>query len=305
MNRSVAIVVHGGVGNSPANADGCMAAAEAGMRLLRAGRDSLEATLAAAVLMEDDERFNAGTGSSLGLDGRTISMDAGLMDTRGRLGAVAALQQVKNPILVAREVADTPHWLLVGEGATAFARVRGFPSYYRVTERAQRGYARVLAALLEKTGGDFPSEWHQFDLERYWNFQTSWQEILNEHGHGTIGAVARDADGHFAVCNSTGGSSPMLYGRVGDSPIMGSGFYAGPAGAVAATGIGEYIVRKLLCRTVYGWLEADTPLAEALERGVRLFAPEIAVGLIAVTAREAGACNNRQMPVAQLTASLP
>jgi beta-aspartyl-peptidase (threonine type) len=296
MPPRLMIAVHGGVGNSPANLDGCEKAAEAGMIRLRAGEDALAGAIAAAVSLEDDGRFNAGSGSSLRMDGVTIEMDAACMDTKGRLGAVAALQRVKNPILVAREVADTPHWLMVGEGAENFARVMGFESYYKVTERSQKIHERVLEALSGGKEYDFQDEWRSFDYKRHWNFNKRWAEVAKTHGSSTIGAVAMDGDGHFAVCGSTGGSSPMLYGRVGDTPIIGCGFYAGSQGAVAATGIGEYIVQHMLCRTVYQWIEAGMPLQEALDHGVALFPKEIDIGLIAVTREGAAAADNRQMP---------
>jgi L-asparaginase/beta-aspartyl-peptidase (threonine type) len=293
----IAIAVHGGVGNSPENLDGCVAAAELGMAELRQGRDALTAACAAAVRLEDDGRFNAGRGSSLRMDGVTIEMDASCMDTRGKLGAVAALQRVKNPILVAREVADTPHWMMVGDGAERFARVMGFPPFYEPTERAHRIHAKVMEALTSDRPYDFQEEWRHFDFKRHWNFQKHWREVIAVHGSSTIGAVALDAEGHFAVASSTGGSSPMLYGRVGDTPIMGCGFYAGPAGAIAATGIGEFIVAKMLARLVYDWFADGMPLEEALRKGVDLFpTEEVDIGLIGVTKAGAAAADNRRMP---------
>ena len=293
----IAIAVHGGVGNSPENLDGCVAAAEAGMAKLRAGEDALSAAVASAVRLEDDGRFNAGRGSSLRMDGETIEMDASCMDTRGRLGAVAALQRVKNPIAVARAVADTPHWLMVGEGAERFARVLGHAPFYEPTERSRRIHEKVLAALAGGSDYDFQEEWRAFDFKANWNFQKRWQDVILAHGTSTIGAVALDAEGHFAVASSTGGSSPMLYGRVGDTPIMGCGFYAGPAGAIAATGIGEFIVAKMLARLVYDWLAEGMPLQEALNKGVALFpTEEVDIGLIGVTKAGAAAADNRQMP---------
>src|SRR5204863_9005046 len=101
-------------------------AAEAARAVLAAGGEALAAALAATVVLEDDPRFNAGTGSNLRLDGRLIEMDASVMASDGRFGAVACVQRVKNPILVAARVMETPHLLLVGEGATAFARRTGF-----------------------------------------------------------------------------------------------------------------------------------------------------------------------------------
>lgn len=292
-----AIAVHGGVGNTPANLDGCIAAAEIGAAKLRDGGDALTAAVAAAVRLEDDGRFNAGKGSSLRMDGETVEMDAACMDTRGKLGAVAALQRCQNAILVAREVADTPHWLMVGQGAERFARVMGFPEYKEVTPRALAIHGKVMEALMSDRPYDFQEEWRTFDFKRHWNFQKHWKEVIQQHGSSTIGAVALDSEGHFAVASSTGGSSPMLYGRVGDTPIIGCGFYAGPAGAIAATGIGEFIVAKMLARTVYEWIAAGMPMHEALKQGVELFpTEEVDIGLIAATKSGAGAYDNRQMP---------
>lgn len=303
MASTMMIAVHGGVGNSPDNIDGCLKAAEAGMLKLRAGEDALAGALAAATALEDDGRFNAGSGSSLRMDGVTIEMDAALMDSRGRLGAVAAIQKVKNPVQVARKVVDTPHWLMVGEGAMAFARKVGFAESYHVTERAKVIHEKVIASLQEGSDYDFQEEWRHFDYLGNWNFQRKWEDVIKAHGSSTIGAVAMDGEGHFAVANSTGGSSPMLYGRVGDTPIIGCGFYAGPAGAIAATGIGEYIVKELLCITVYRWIEAGMPLQEALDKGVALFPQSIDIGLIAVSRTGAATSDNRQMPTHVLVES--
>lgn len=126
---SHAILTHGGAASPNANSDGCVKANEVARAVLESGGDALAAALAATVVLEDDPRFNAGTGSNLRLDGRVIEMDASIMTSDGRFGSVAAIQRVKNPILVAAKVRDTPHLTLVGEGATAFARRLGFPDF--------------------------------------------------------------------------------------------------------------------------------------------------------------------------------
>jgi L-asparaginase/beta-aspartyl-peptidase (threonine type) len=290
------IAVHGGVGNSPANLDGCVKAAEAGIQAMRNGDDALAGAVAAAVSLENDGRFNAGTGSSLRMDGKTIEMDAGVMDSTGRLGAVAAIQRVKNPVLVAREVAKTPHWLIVGDGALAFARALGFEDFYQPTQRSKDIHVKILKALMEGTDYDFQQEWRDFDFQQAWNFETRWDDVIKQYGSSTIGAVAMDAAGNFAATVSTGGSSPMLRGRVGDSPIVGCGFYAGKAGAIVATGIGEYIVKEFLCRTVYDWVAQGMPLQEALDKGVGIYPNAIDIGLIGVTPTAAATSDNRQMP---------
>lgn len=263
--RRIAVVTHGGAGNRKANEDGCAVAAQAAMRRLRAGEDALAAAVDAVVALEDDPRFNAGTGSILRSDRRTIECDASVMDSRGRLGAVACLQAVKNPVLVARRVVETRHWLLAGTGAIEFAREQGF------AEHALKGHAQA------RGGGGAGSD-------------------ASQEACDTVGAVTLDADGHFAVACSTGGSAPALRGRVGDTPIPGAGFWVGAHGAVAVTGVGEMIVPRMLARTVYDWIERGMPLAQALERGVALLPDDSDVGLIGLARGEAAAASNRSMP---------
>lgn len=288
-----AVVVHGGAGASREHEDGCVLAARRALAQLEVNGDALDAAIVAVTALEDDGRFNAGSGSVLGLDGATIEMDASIMDTRGRLGAIAAVQSVKNPVQLARAVADTPHWLLAGEGAQRFARAIGMPASEPVSERQRAAHRKILSQLAGSVPAMPGVDNKLFD--RFWNYNTP-LNLPEGSACDTVGAVVRGPDGHFAVACSTGGSAPKLLGRVGDTPIIGSGFYAGPEGAVAATGIGEHIVRHLLARTVYGWIADGMPLAQALQRGVDLFDPSIAVGLIAVSRNDAAACSNSDMP---------
>jgi L-asparaginase/beta-aspartyl-peptidase (threonine type) len=297
MQGSTAIVVHGGAGAGEELSDGCRNAADAAASALARGEDALAAAVAAVVVMEDDERFNAGTGSALGLDGKTIEMDASLMDSRGALGAVAALRSVRNPILVARQVANTPHVLLAAEGAQRFARMMGHEAYDVVPDKARRDYEdllKVMATCAQPMAGV-----DNFEFERYWNYPGS-PPFKAPRGCDTVGAVVRDASGHFAVAGSTGGSAPCLLGRVGDTPLIGCGFYAGAEGAVAATGIGEYIIRTMLAITVYHWIAAGVDLHEALRRGIALVPPAAATGLIAVSKTQAGWHANASTPIAIL-----
>jgi beta-aspartyl-peptidase (threonine type) len=292
-----AIVVHGGVGASLSFQDGCDRAAQRGIGRLRRGGDGLDAAISAVVAMEDDGRFNAGSGATLGMDGGTFEMDASIMDSRGRLGAVACVRDVKNPVVLARSVADTPHVLLAGEGADRLARTLGLPAHPGAGERQRDEHRRIV----QKLAGSVPAmpgiDNSLFD--RYWNYNTP-QRLPAGAACDTVGAVVRDADGHFAVACSTGGSAPALLGRVGDTPLPGAGFYAGPDGAVAATGIGEHIIRHLLARTVYQWIVDGMPLQQALQRGIDLFDKNVHVGLIAVSRHAAGSCSNKPMPQARI-----
>ena len=295
--QGFAIVTHGGAGEPLAFTDGCEHAARSGRDKFFETGDPLDAAVEAVKALEEDERFNAGTGSVLCLDGATIEMDASIMDTRGRLGAIAAVRDVRNPVALARAVADTPHVLLAGEGAERFARAMGLPHARPILDSQREKHRK----LLEELAGSVPvmPGVDNRMFERFWNYKTPLQ-LPASKSCDTVGAVVRAPDGHFAVAGSTGGSSPSLLGRVGDTAIVGAGFYAGTAGAVAATGIGEHIVRHMLARTVYGWIEDGMPLQQALQRGIDLFDKDVDVGLIAVTRLEAGSCSNKDMPTARI-----
>lgn len=277
--------------------DGCEAAAAAAAAKLRDGADALDAAVEAVVVMEDDGRFNAGSGAVLRVDGETLELDAGVMDSAGRLGAVAAVRNVRNPVLVARRVADTPHTLLAGEGATAFAKAVGLEAEIVPSERARERHRRLVEHL---TSGGAEGGWSADDLANAWNFSVPYDRTLPARLSGpdpcdTVGAVVRGADGTFAVAGSTGGSVPMLLGRVGDTPLVGFGFYAGEYGSVACTGIGEEIARRVLAREVYELLRAGMTPRRACEAGVGLLPAEVSVGVIAVGVDGVGAASNREM----------
>ncbi len=307
---SPVILTHGGAGAPARFHDGTQRAAELGLERLRAGEPALDAVIAATVDLEDDPRFNAGTGSNLRLDGQTLEMDAAVMTDDGRSGAVANLARVKNPVLVAAAVRErTPHLLLAGEGALRFARRLGFADHDPVTPKAR---ARLLEARRGLRGELVDDEefgaWMGRDLRALWNFEadcTIYDPDYDQRLGDTVGAVARDESGRFAAASSTGGTLIMLRGRIGDTPLVGCGLYAGPAGAVTATGVGEEIVRRFLSRTVYDWIAAGVPAKEACQRGVALFPEEFGVGVLAVSQTGHGFASNREMPTGAASAPEP
>lgn len=274
------VIVHGGAGAPPDLVDGPEAAAKAALdHLLRHG-DPLEAAVLAARVMEDDPRFNAGTGSNLRLDGARIQMDASVMADDGRFGAVMALERTQNPILVARAVIDTPHLMLAGDGAQNLARRLGLPDYDPITTKARLKFER----------------WR---LESPVVPHDQWRNFPEDiRAHDTIGAVVRSSDGRFAVSCSTGGTTMMLLGRVGDSPIYGAGLYAGPAGAVTATGEGEEIIRRFLSLRVYERMARGESAEAAGRAELDAIPADIGVGLIAIGNDGAWGGSNRQMPFA-------
>ncbi|MEZ4388242.1 MAG: isoaspartyl peptidase/L-asparaginase [Candidatus Krumholzibacteriia bacterium] len=294
------VVTHGGVGSPAEWSPDCRAAAVAG---LAAAGSALDAACAAVIHLEDICRFNAGTGANVRLDGRTVQMDAAVMTSDGVFAAVAAIERVTNPVLVAREVLSTPHRLLVGDGATRFAHVRGFADVVPLCDEAVARYRQRLASLLEgHAGGGYDS----FDWRAAWNYPTPAPALgadppgapspPRRGGAGdTVGAVVRDEAGRFAVALSTGGTGLTLYGRVGDVPIYGCGCYAGPAGAVACTGHGEEIIRRAMARLVYERMEAGASARDAVREACAGFDEAWSLGLVAVGRDDWAAAANREM----------
>jgi L-asparaginase/beta-aspartyl-peptidase (threonine type) len=270
--------------------DGTDPAAAKALQVLRAGGRALDAALAGVVVLEDDPRFNAGTGANIRLDGKTIQMDAACMDgASGGFGAVAAIERVKNPVLVARRVMDTPHILIVGEGATRFARAMGFPDYDPTCAENRARFKRVQDILK----GSDPRQleaWKRYDWKGGWNFPTPLKEALGSPD--TVGCVTRDAQGQFAAAISTGGTTITFYGRVGDVPMFGAGIYAGPKGAVACTGNGEDIVKHLVAKAAYDLLARGLSAQAAVDQALAAFPERIDLGLIAIGPDSTGGgCN--------------
>jgi beta-aspartyl-peptidase (threonine type) len=250
------------------------AAAEAGRSVLRGGGSSMDAVCAAVVVLEDNPIYNAGTGAVLNFDG-FCELDACLMESRERkVGAVAALQRVKNPILVARKVMEeTDHVMLAGDGAQRFARVMGFGDHDPVTPARKADWADKRKRVDEVLGK------HSLKMRRFLKDHP-------EYAGGTVGAVAVDQAGVLAAATSTGGVTMKLVGRVGDSPLAGAGNYASQYVAASATGTGEYVMRALAGRAISDAMERGAPVAravaEVLDRLRRDFDAD--VGMIAVDA---------------------
>jgi L-asparaginase / beta-aspartyl-peptidase len=275
----IAMIAHGGAGKwrpgSEADAvAGMKAAVEKGRAILVSGGSALDAVCATVVALEDNPIFNAGTGAVLNFDG-FCELDASVMESRGnRVGAVAALQRVKNPVLVARRVMEeTDHVMLAGEGAQRFARVMGFGDHDPVTEARRADWEDKRKRLDEVLGK------HSLKMRRFLKDHP-------EYAGGTVGAAAVDVNGVLAAATSTGGVTMKLVGRVGDSPLAGAGNYASDRVAASATGTGEYVMRSLAGRSISEAVERGATLANAvkdmLDRLGRDFDAD--VGIIAVDA---------------------
>ncbi len=163
--------------------------------------------------------------SSVGLGGLPdregiVTLDACIMDHENNCGAVAFLQDIENPISVARKVMeDTQHVLLVGEGAKQFALEKGFVETNLLTDNAIK-------------------KWEE------WKKESKYQPVINIENHDTIGLLAMDEYGNLSGACTTSGMAFKLHGRVGDSPIIGAGLFVdNEIGAACATGMGEAVIR--------------------------------------------------------------
>lgn len=292
------VVTHVGVGSPPTVSDGAEKAAKAGMALLAAAKadeDSaaLRAAVTATVSMEDDPRYNAGTGSNIRLDGKTIQMDASLMTEAGRFAAVGVIERVKNPILVVEKILETPHLFMAGAGATRFAHRAGFADVIPTSAPAQAKYRKRMKRLGQLVNSGKAG----FDWRQYWNFPGEMPADMKawRHGGDTVGTVVRSREGRFAATLSTGGTSVTLHGRVGDVPVYGAGCYAGPAGATACTGHGEEIIKRFMAKTVYETMAKGGSAREAVRAAVLDFPEASSLGLIAVGRKGWGVAANRSM----------
>lgn len=229
------IAIHGGSGTmtraslSGAHEAGCRAglaaALAAGSAVLAAGGSALDAVEAAVKALEDDPLFNAGRGAVFTAEGR-IELDAAIMSGETlAAGAVAGVTRTRHPVSLARAVMEqTPHVLLAREGADIFALETGLeqvdPAFFHTEARWQALQSMKAAAARGEP---------LFDA----NLK-----------YGTVGAVAHDDAGHVAAATSTGGLTGKRWGRIGDSPLIGAGTWADDrAGAISATGSGEYFIR--------------------------------------------------------------
>ncbi|WP_279050596.1 isoaspartyl peptidase/L-asparaginase [Cedecea davisae] len=244
----------------------------AGQQILEQGGSALDAVTEAVRLLEDCPLFNAGIGAVYTSEGKH-EMDACIMDGNTlEAGAVAGVSHIRNPILAARKVLEnSPHVLLIGEGAEHFAAGQGLEPVAADIFSTEERYQQLLRA------------------------RESQQTVLDHDGaepidadkkFGTVGAVALDKFGNLAAATSTGGMTNKLPGRVGDSPIVGAGCYANNANvAVSCTGTGEVFMRTLAAYDIAALVEyAGLSLQQAVDRVVLEKLPAIggSGGMIAI-----------------------
>ncbi|MBD3845438.1 isoaspartyl peptidase/L-asparaginase [Bosea sp. SSUT16] len=276
---TLALAIHGGCGTLPkaemteaewAQARSDLAGAlRAGWTILAKGGPAVDAVEAAVRVMEDSPHFNAGHGAAFNADGEH-ELDASIMDGATlAAGAVCAAKHIRNPIVAAKALMlRGDPLLLAGPAADVFAEHEGVdtvPNEYFSTERRRKNLASMKIREIVGTAS----------------------EASEAEKHGTVGAVACDAQGHLAAATSTGGYTNKPAGRVGDSPIIGAGTYARDGRcAVSGTGKGEYFIRycvghEIASLVAYKGLTLDQATHEVLGE---LSDHKIGAGLVAVGA---------------------
>lgn len=202
---------------------------------LAAGARALDVVEYAVTQMESSGLYVAGRGSAPNSAGY-VELDASIMDGPvSAAGAVSCIRDVLNPVSVARRIMEaTPHVMLSGAGALAFARAQGFEE----VEDPRKYYTLPIGVN---------------------------EDELADKSHGTVGAVALDTNGALAAATSTGGTFGKLEGRVGDTPIIGAGTWADGNVAISCTGTGEYFIRTGAALAVACKVKAGASLGQAID----------------------------------------
>ncbi len=189
-------------------------------KILERGGYALDAVETGVMVTESDPKS-----TSVGLGGRPdregrVTLDACIQNEKSDCGAVSFLQDIENPIAVARKVMEeTPHVMLSGAGAKQFALEKGFEARNLLTKESEEAW-------------------------RKWLVESKYKPVINVENHDTIGMLALDSEGRMCGACTTSGAAYKLHGRVGDSPIIGAGLFVdNEVGGACATGLGEAVIR--------------------------------------------------------------
>ncbi|HPE77443.1 MAG TPA: N(4)-(beta-N-acetylglucosaminyl)-L-asparaginase [Draconibacterium sp.] len=231
---------------------------EAAWEILSKGGKSLDAVEAGVRIPEaDPDVITVGYGGIPDSSGK-VTLDACIMDEKGRAGSVAFLEHIKHPISVARLVMEkTPHVMLTGKGALQFALDNGFEK------------ENLLTPQMKKAWKKWKKEKKAFSTKI--NIEN---QVLENHD--TIGMLAIDKDGRISGACTTSGMGYKMPGRVGDSPIIGAGLFVdGEVGGAAATGSGELVMKTLGSFLVVELMRNGKSPTQACEEAVHRIAKKI------------------------------
>ncbi len=221
---------------------------DAAWKTLQNGGNAMAAAEAGARVPEADPKSTSVGFGGLPDEKGNVTLDACVMDSTGNAGSVAFLQNIKHPVSVARKVMeDTKHVMLVGEGARQFAVAQGFEEMNLLTEESR-------------------AAWEKWTKKR--------REMTPHETHDTISVLVQDKNGDLAGACTTSGWAYKLYGRVGDSPIIGAGLFVdNEIGCAAATGLGEEVIKTtgsfLVVEIMRQGYDPTTACEEALNRVIK------------------------------------
>ncbi|MDC3220206.1 isoaspartyl peptidase/L-asparaginase [Flavobacteriales bacterium] len=265
MNNKImkyTIIVHGGAWDIPeeyheAHKNGVEKALEKGLAVLSKKGSAIDACIEAVRYLENDPTFDAGTGAFLNDQGE-VELDAIIMNGKDlSLGSVLAVKDVKNPVDLANLVrSETEHCVLASEGASQFAKKQGVnlvKPEELLTGRELERYNELL-----KNG--------HMSAKRFFDKPSKM---------GTVGAVAFDQDGNIACATSTGGTPNKMAGRVGDTPLVGSGAYANKYAGASTTGWGESIMKVLMAKTAVDGVEFGKSAKESTDKAIEKLQSEV------------------------------
>lgn len=249
--------------------DAGIRANKAAWEVLKNNGRALDAVEKGVMVTESEQNCCVGLGANPDRDGY-VTLDASIMDEFANCGSVACLERIKHPISVARKVMEnTPHVMLVGQGAQQFALSQGFTLEKEgLSESAEREYKKWLQKSEYKPGINRENKENQIASAPARLSDGSWN-------HDTIGMIALDANGNLSGSCTTSGMGFKMRGRVGDSPIIGAGLFVdNEVGAVVATGQGEDIIRMGGAHTVLEFmrqgLSPEMACKKAIERLLKI-----------------------------------
>jgi beta-aspartyl-peptidase (threonine type) len=255
------LVIHGGVGVLPRDRltpelekdyrKALRESLEAGYQAMSGAGTAVDGVVEAIRVMEDSPLFNAGRGSNFTAQGR-VSMDASIMvgDTL-EAGAVAGVSIVRNPIRLARLVMEEcPYVMVSGAGAEELARHLGLPAEDPEFFFTQRRWDDLQAAKAREARGQGRPNTVDVDVAPEDRGGGEGAHEETKENTGTVGAVALDMEGRLVAGTSTGGSANKKWGRIGDSPVVAAGTYAGSHCGVSCTGWGEYFIRHSVAHDI-------------------------------------------------------
>ena len=214
--------------------------------IISSGGSALDAVEAGCMVEEANEN-----GKSVGLGGLpdrdgNVTLDACIMDNNGNCGSVVYVKNIKHVVSLAKKVMqETPHVMLAGKGAEQFAYEMGFEKEKLLTESSKK-------------------DWEN------WKIKSEYKPIINIENHDTIGMLAIDKNGDISGACTTSGLAYKMNGRVGDSPIIGSGLFVdNEIGGAVATGLGEEVIKTVGSFLIVELMRQGKTPQEACEEAIR------------------------------------